>query len=36
MIRRGKGRGPYVEIEVEEHINGIEDYYVRISICRVN
>lgn len=25
---RGKGRGPYIEIEIEDHINGIEDYYV--------
>ena len=28
---RGKGRGPYVETEIEEHINGIEDYYVRTA-----
>lgn len=25
---RGKGSGPYIEIEIEDHINGIEDYYV--------
>lgn len=28
---RGKGSGPYIEIEIEEHINGIEDYYVRTA-----
>ena len=32
---RGKGRGPYVEIEVEEHINGIEDYYVRTAYAEL-
>lgn len=26
---RGKGRGPYIEIEIKDHINGIEDTYVR-------
>lgn len=26
---RRKGRGPYREIEIEEYINDIEDYYVR-------
>lgn len=26
---RGKGRGPYNEIEIEDYINGIEDYYIR-------
>lgn len=25
---RGKGSGPYIEIEIEDHINGIEDYYI--------
>ena len=28
---RGKGRGPYREVEVEEYINDIEDYYVRTA-----
>lgn len=28
---RGKGRGPYREIEIEEFINDIEDYYVRTA-----
>ena len=28
---RAKGRGPYAEIEVEDYINNIEDYYVRIA-----
>jgi len=28
---RGKGRGPYCEMEIEEHINDIEDYYVRTA-----
>ena len=28
---RGKGRGPYIEIEIEEYISGIEDYYVRTA-----
>lgn len=32
---RGKGRGPYVEIEIEEHINGIEDYYVRTAYAEL-
>lgn len=26
---RGKGSGPYIEIEIEDRINGIEDPYVR-------
>ena len=28
---RGKGRGPYREVEVEEYFNDIEDYYVRTA-----
>ena len=28
---RRKGRGPYREIEIEEYINDIEDYYVRTA-----
>lgn len=28
---RGKGRGPYCEVDVEEYINGIEDYYVQTA-----
>lgn len=28
---RGKGRGPYRYEEVEDYINGIEDYYVRTA-----
>lgn len=28
---RGKGSGPYTEIEIEEYINGIEDHYVRAA-----
>jgi len=28
---RGKGRNPYIRIEIEEHINTIEDYYVRTA-----
>lgn len=28
---RGKGRGPYREIDIEEYINDIEDYYVRTA-----
>ncbi len=28
---RGKGSGPYVEIDLEDHINGIEDTYVRTA-----
>jgi hypothetical protein len=28
---RGKGRGPYIEIEIEDYISGIEDYYVRTA-----
>ncbi len=28
---RGKGRGPYREVDVEEYINDIEDYYVRTA-----
>ena len=28
---RGKGRGPYREVAVEEYINDIEDYYVRTA-----
>ena len=32
---RGKGRGPYAEIEIEEYINDIEDYYVRTAYERL-
>lgn len=28
---RGKGRGSYIEIEIEDFINRIEDYYVRTA-----
>ena len=28
---RGKGRGPYNKIEIEEYIDDIEDYYVRTA-----
>lgn len=28
---RGKGRGPYRELELEEYINNIEDYYVQTA-----
>lgn len=28
---RGKGFGPYSEIEIEDYINGVEDYYVRTA-----
>ena len=28
---RGKGRGPYREVDIEEYINDIEDYYVRTA-----
>ena len=28
---RAKGRGPYAEIEAEDYINNIEDYYVRVA-----
>lgn len=28
---RGKGSGPYVEIDLEDHISGIEDYYIRTA-----
>ncbi|RGT58009.1 AbiH family protein [Solobacterium moorei] len=28
---RAKGRGPYAEIEAEDYINSIEDYYVRTA-----
>lgn len=28
---RRKGRGPYIEVEIEEYINDIEDYYVRTA-----
>lgn len=28
---RGKGSGSYIEIEMEDHINRIEDYYVRTA-----
>lgn len=28
---RAKGRGPYAEIEAEDYINNIEDYYVRTA-----
>ena len=28
---RKKGRGPYIEIEIEDYIKGIEDYYVRTA-----
>lgn len=28
---RGKGRGPYIEIEIEDYINSIEDYYTRTA-----
>ena len=28
---RGKGRGSYIEIEIEDYINRIEDYYVRTA-----
>lgn len=28
---RGKGRGPYRVVEIEEYINDIEDYYVRTA-----
>lgn len=28
---RGKGKGPYIKIEIEEYIDGIEDYYVRTA-----
>lgn len=28
---RGKGIGPYIEIEIEDHIKDIEDYYTRTA-----
>ena len=28
---RGKGRDPYRELEIEEYINNIEDYYIRTA-----
>lgn len=28
---RGKGSGPYIEMEIEDYINDIEDYYVRTA-----
>lgn len=28
---RGKGRGPYIKIKIEDYINGIEDYYIRTA-----
>ena len=28
---RRKGRGPYIEIEIEDYINDIEDYYIRTA-----
>lgn len=32
---RGKGRGSYIEIEIEDYINGIEDYYVRTAYAEL-
>lgn len=32
---RGKGRGPYIEIEIEDYISGIEDYYVRTAYAEL-
>lgn len=28
---RGKGSGPYIEVEIEDYIKGIEDYYFRTA-----
>ena len=28
---RQKGRGPYVELKIEDYINGIDDYYIRTA-----
>ena len=32
---RGKGRGPYVEIDLEDRIDGIEDYYIRTAYAEL-
>ena len=32
---RGKGRGPYSEIEIENYINVIEDYYIRTAYAEL-
>lgn len=32
---RGKGRGPYTEIDIEDYFNGIEDYYVRTAYAKL-